>query len=341
MVRPRVSILVPCYNEEKTIGRLLAAIRNQTFPVGRMEVVIADGFSTDGTREAIDAFTRACPELTILVVENPKRIIPAALNLAIQASRGQILLRLDAHSAPDPRYVDACLRLLEEGKGDMVGGVLNVVPRSGAWSARVIAAAVSHPVGVGDSMFRFSKRSQEVDTVAFCAFDRAWIDRIGGYDESLPTNEDYDFNTRLRAAGGRIWLDSDHRTDYYPPATFCGLFRQYARYGYWKAKMAAKSPNSLRWRQFLPPLAMLVLVVLLVAGIAIPAAWAIVGLGLAAYTLVLLGVGAQQAVRHGEPSLLIGIPLAIGIMHSTWAGAFLWGLRPAMLWRCLRHYPRR
>jgi len=222
-----------------------------------------------------------------------------------------------------PGYVQACVGLLEERKGDMVGGGLEVTPRDGSWAARSIAAAVSHPVGVGDAHFRFSNRAQEVDTIAFCAFRREWIDRIGYYDETLLTNEDYEFNSRFRQAGGRIWLDPSTRTRYFPPASFSGLFRQYSRYGFWKGEVARRSPSTLRWRQVLPPLALLVSILLAALGLGNPAYLAMFLGVVLTYLLMLVGVGVQQASKRMDPALVFGVPLAICTMHLSWASAFL------------------
>jgi len=196
LIRPLVSIITPCYREEKTIGRLLEAVRAQTYPVEMMEVVVADGISDDGTLREIELFRRSRPELCVRVLENPDRIIPSALNRAIAASHGEILLRLDGHSLPSSEYVATCVELLQRGKGDMVGGVWRIQPGDGSWQASAIAAAASHPFGVGDAYYRWASSAREVDTLAFWAFRKAWIDRVGLFDETLHSNEDYDFNSR-------------------------------------------------------------------------------------------------------------------------------------------------
>jgi len=331
--RPLVSILIPCYQEEKTIGRLLAAIRAQTFPLDRMEVLVADGFSTDRTREMIELFNRTLPELDVRILDNPKRIIPAALNLCIQASQGEILLRLDGHSLPSPDYVSTCVRLLADGKGDMVGGVWHVEPGDDSWQARSIAAAASHPVGVGDAYYRWAITAREVDTLAFWAFSKAWIDRVGLFDETLRSNEDYDFNSRFRAAGGRIWLDPSVACVYYARSRFGALTRQYLRYGFWKGEVARRSPRTLRWRQVLPPMALLASILLGALGLWNPA-YLEVFLGVVlAYLLMLFGVGVQQASKRMDPMLVLGVPLAICTMHLSWAGAFLWSFPAAFLAR--------
>jgi glycosyltransferase involved in cell wall biosynthesis len=321
---PKVSIIVPCYNEKATIRLLLDAIRQQTFPQAGMEIVIADGMSTDGTREAIAAFQTEFPALTIRVVDNPLRTIPAGLNRAIAASHGSILLRLDAHSKPYPDYVERCVKALEEGRGDNVGGVWEIQPGAGTWIAKSIAAAAAHPLGVGDALYRHARHAAYVDTVPFGAFKRELLDRIGAFDETLLTNEDYEFNTRIRKAGGRIWLDPSIRSVYFARGTLTELARQYWRYGYWKWRMLRRYPETLRWRQALPPLFVLSLIAL--AGLSLFLSWVqtLLAALLLAYFSVMLAAGAHSAVRRKTPCLLIGLPLTIPVMHLSWGGGFLW-----------------
>ena len=320
---PKVSVIIPCYNEQATIGLLLDALYAQTFPRAEMEVVIADGFSTDGTRAAIAAWAKAHPDLPVRVVDNPRRIIPAGLNRAIAAARGEFIVRLDAHSVPAPDYIERSVAALEQGLGANVGGVWEITPGGKGWIARGIAAAASHPLGVGDARYRYASSAGEVDTVPFGAFRRSLIEQIGAYDESLLTNEDYEFNVRVRAAGGKVWLDPAIRSRYFARPTLAALAKQYWRYGFWKAKMLRRYPNTLRWRQALPPLFVLAFIVLGVLGIFWkPALWlwmAQVGI----YALALVAAGIQTAVTRRDPALAIGVPLAIATMHFAWGSAFL------------------
>ncbi len=325
---PLVSVIVPCYNEEGTIGALLHAIGEQSVPLRDLEVVIADGMSTDGTRQVIDAFAQAHPELKLRVVDNPQRDIPAALNRAITAARGEVILRLDAHAAPAPDYVERCLETLERSGAANVGGRWEIHPGRDTWIARAIAAAAAHPLGAGDARYRIHGEAGEVDTVPFGAFRREWIARVGPFDETLLTNEDYEFNVRLRQAGGKIWFDPRIRSVYFARSTLPALARQYARYGYWKARMLRRYPHTLRWRQALPPLFVLATLALGLTGTFVPWARLLLAVQWGAYLLVTLSTGMLVAARRRDPALALGFPLAVWIMHLAWGGAFLWGIVP-------------
>ncbi len=322
---PTVSVIVPCYNEENTIGLLLEALRDQTYPRDDMEVVIADGLSEDRTREEIASFQAANPSFQIKVVDNKARIIPAALNVALKASRGVYIIRLDAHAIPNPDYIERCVVALKAGKGANVGGVWEIKPSNDAWVARSIARAAAHPLGVGDARYRVGGQPQLVDTVPFGAFHRSLIEKIGPFDESLLSNEDYEFNVRLRLSGGQIWLDPAIRSIYFSRSTLGSLARQYWRYGYWKAQMLRRYPHTLRWRQ-LSALLVLSLAGLAVLSIFFPFARWLLAVEVLAYGGILLYAGLQVSLKDRDIRMLAGVPLAIATMHLTWGTAFLWSL---------------
>jgi glycosyltransferase involved in cell wall biosynthesis len=329
---PRVSVIVPCYNEVETIGKLLDALARQTFPLQDIEVIIADGLSSDGTRGLIADYRRSDPSLEIRVIENPKRAIPCGLNLALEAARGDFIVRLDAHSIPYPDYLSLSTAALEAGVGENVGGVWEIRPSGNKWIARSIAAAAAHPIGVGDARYRSGGEAGEVDTVPFGAFRRAYLSQLGGYDESLLTNEDYELNVRIRKAGGRIWLDPRIRSIYFPRASLPLLARQYWRYGYWKARMLKKHPETIRWRQ------MAAILVLSLSGLAVLSIWFAGARPLLAAELILYGVllvisGIQTGLKQRDLALVVGVPLAIATMHFSWGTAFLWSIAQSLVRR--------
>lgn len=322
----KVSIIIPCYNEQSTIRLLLEALREQTFPRAKMEVIISDGMSTDNTRAEIAAFQKQFPDLEAHMVDNAQRTIPSGVNRAIEASRGEIIVRLDAHSKPYPDYVENCVKALEAGRGDNVGGVWEIQAGAKTWVAESIAVAAAHPLGVGDALYRHAKQAAEVDTVPFGAFRRMLIQKAGMFDETLLTNEDYEFNARVRKAGGRIWLDPSIRSIYFARATFLELARQYWRYGYWKWRMLRRYPNTLRWRQALPPLFVLSLLGLALLSLVFPLARLALAGEIILYFFIMLLAGLYTAIRQRKPYLVIGLPLAIPAMHITWGSGFLWSI---------------
>ncbi|KPL05933.1 glycosyl transferase, partial [bacterium SM23_57] len=259
----------------------------------------------------------------VKVVDNPKRNIPSGLNRAIEASEGKYLIRLDAHSVPAPDYVERCVRALEDGMGDNVGGIWDIKPSSDGWVSKSISLAASHPLGVGDAYYRVGGKSQEVDTVPFGAFRRSLVDKIGSFDESLLSNEDYEFNARIRKAGGKVWLDPQIRSTYFARSTFHDLAKQYWRYGYWKIRMLVRYPETFRWRQLAGGF-MLTWLILGLLSIWFPLARWLILLEAVVYCTVLFGSGTNLAIKRRSFMLLIGVPLAIATMHFSWGSAFLW-----------------
>jgi cellulose synthase/poly-beta-1,6-N-acetylglucosamine synthase-like glycosyltransferase len=232
---------------------------------------------------------------------------------------------MDAHSLPYPDYIERSLSALDAGLGDNVGGVWEIRPGARSWIAESIATVAAHPLGVGDAGYRIGAQASAVDTVPFGAFRRALIDKIGLFDESLLTNEDYEFNARIRQSGGRVWLDPEIATVYYARSTVRDLIRQYWRYGYWKFFMLRRYPDTLRWRQALPPIFVASLIVLIVLAWWPFAGWLLL-LELAIYGSVLLLAGLMSALRRRKIYLLIGVPLSIAAMHLAWGGGFLWSM---------------
>jgi len=322
---PSVSVIIPCRNEEKTIHLVLDAIHAQTYPRELQQVVIADGFSEDRTREQIESFKTSHPDLDVMVVNNPKRIIPAGLNAAILASSGDLIVRMDAHSIPNPDYVALCVDALERNVAQNVGGVWDIQPGSNSWIARSIAAAAGNPLAVGDASYRFTDKAAYVDTVPYGSYKRELFNQIGLFDETLLANEDYELNTRIIQSGGKIWLDPKIRCVYFARSSLRALSKQYYGYGYWKFQMLKRYPETLRWRQALPPAFILGLLLLLLAGIFWKPALILFAIALGLYLLVLLGVGIHMASKKSDILMIIGIPLAIITMHFSWGAGFIAG----------------
>ena len=320
-----VSVIIPCYNEEDSITDLLIAIYEQSFPRDEIEVIISDGMSTDATREKIANFANEFPDLQLTVIDNRKKTIPSGLNQAIQAAKGEYIIRLDAHSNPHPDYITRSIKALEGGLGDNVGGVISIQAASHGWISQSIAIAAGHPLGVGDASYRIGSEPGEVETVAFGAFRVELIDQIGLFDETLLANEDYEFNVRIRKAGGKIWLDPAIQANYIARSTLRELSVQYWRYGYWKLRMLLRYPETFRWRQ-ISGLFVLSWLVLGTLSIWFPAARWLLAAEAVIYGCALILAGMRAGTDKKSLLLGLGVPLAIATMHFSWGSGFLWSL---------------
>lgn len=325
-----LSVIIPCFNEEETIEELLESLYAQDFPHDAMEVVIADGMSTDRTREKIRQFQAEHPDFELVLIDNPERTIPAGLNRAIEAARGRYLLRMDAHVSPHEGYLQRSIQALKAGRGANVGGVVVMRPGTDTWVGRSIAVAVSHPLGVGDARYRIGSDARPVDTVPFGAYHQSLIEEIGPYDEELLSNEDYEFNVRVRKSGGTVWLDPAIRSTYVTRPGFGSLAKQYWRYGYWKLRMLLKHPDTFRWRQLSGGF---VLSWILLGSLSLwyPLARILLGIEALIYGAALTAAGVSSAVKYREIKLAFGVPLAVGLMHFSWGSGFLWSALRAAL----------
>jgi glycosyltransferase involved in cell wall biosynthesis len=324
LIMPTVSVVIPCYNEQDTIPFLLDAIYHQTYPRDEIEVIIADGLSTDMTVRRIEEFHQQQDDLFIKIVQNPARTIPSALNIAIRNARGEYIIRLDAHSIPYPDYIEKCIIALREKHGDNVGGKWEIQPGGESWIARSIAVAAAHPLGAGDAKYRIGGKAQAVDTVPFGAFRKSLFEELGGFNEKLLTNEDYEFNTRIRLNGGTIWFDPSIQTSYFARKNLKELARQYWRYGYWKGRMIRRYPQTLRWRQLIPPLFVLSLICGSILSLWLEQIRILVGFEVLLYSGTLEAGAVIAAVKKKDWALLIGFPLAMITIHLCWGTSFLW-----------------
>ena len=304
----RVSVVIPALNEAASIERCVRSVLAQR-PAPH-ELIVVDGGSNDGTRELARS-------AGALVLDNPDRIIPAALNRGLAAATGDVFLRFDAHSEMPDGYLATCLRALEEEPAAAnVGGWCEVRP-NGRWG-RALAGALSSRLGVGNArLWRAPERNsvrREADSVPFGCFPVARLRAAGGWEQRLPVNEDYELNTRLRAAGGKVIFDPALRAVYFPRESFREITCQYWRYGFWKAAMLKRSPRSLRPRQLAPP----ALVGLVVLACVPRRETRPARLALGTYAAG-IGVTALRA-RSGWRTAVV-----LGSMHLSWGSGLFYG----------------
>ncbi|MEM9553856.1 MAG: glycosyltransferase family 2 protein [Acidobacteriota bacterium] len=331
--RPLVSVVMPVRNEADFIARSLGAVLAQRWPADRLEVLVVDGRSTDGTRERVEAIA-ATTDVAMRLLDNPGRTAPCALNVGIAAARGDIIVRVDGHCEIGPDYVAHGVRHLLEDGADGVGGPLKTIPLDPSDPvARTIAAAMSSPFGVGGSAFRVSRPGdylREVDTVAFPAYTRAALERAGPFDEELVRNQDDEYNDRLRRLGGRILLAGDMPARYYARSSWRKLARQYFQYGLYKIRVLQKHPRQLSWRHGVPGVFVAALTVALLVGatglLGAPLlSWAPLAAIVGAYLVAILLATLFEIRRH-DLAVTTRLPLAYALLHLGYGAGTLLGL---------------
>jgi GT2 family glycosyltransferase len=336
---PRVSVLIPCRNEVSGIEACVRGALEQEGVGGDLEVVVIDGASDDGTAAVLERMASEEPRLRVL--SNPRSIVSVAMNLGVRAARGEILIRMDAHTEYAPDYVRECVEALERTGAENVGGPART--RAEGYWERVIAAAYHSPFAVGGARFHDVAFEGYVDTVPYGCWRRATLDRFGLFDEELVRNQDDEHNLRITRGGGRIWQTPRIRSWYRPRPSLRGLFRQYSQYGYWKVRVIRKHRVPASWRHLVPGVFVLGLV-----GLPLVAAgcWGVAGLvggsegwlGRGAVWLVSLwaalvglylitscGASIVAAVRGAGPAGW-GMPLAFAHYHIGYGWGFLRGL---------------
>ena len=325
---PFVSVVMPVRNEGAFIGRSLAAVLSQDYPHDRLEVIIADGHSTDDTRTSIEGL-KSVTDVRIEVLDNPEKVAPTGLNRAIARSRGEIVIRVDGHCEVEKDYVRNCVKHLSENKAECVGGPIKTIGQTIV--AQAIATAMSSRFGVGNSAFRtLDDREMLVDTVAFPGYRRKVLEQLGGFNEELVRNQDDEFNYRLRGRGGRILLAPDVRSRYYSRSNLQSLWHQYFQYGYWKVRVLQLHPRQMSVRQFAP--FVFVAVLLMMVGVSIAGA---ILFSLHFLWLPLVQMSTYFAAniaatcgcsRRTNIKALPYVSLSFAILHFSYGIGFAWGL---------------
>jgi glycosyltransferase involved in cell wall biosynthesis len=323
---PFVTIAMPAFNEEAYIEACIRSVQAQTYPRDRVEILVADGRSTDRTRAILAELSAADPR--VQMIDNPERLQAAGMNHMIKAARGEIVVRMDVHCEYAPTYVEACVAALERTGADNVGGAQRA--RAKTFFQKALCAALDSPLGVGGAAYRSAANEGFVDTVFLGAFRRRVFETIGMYDPKAITNEDAELNQRLIARGGKVFLSRDVEVHYYPRDSFQSLARQYYKYGRGRARTLLKLRKFLSVRPALPFL-------MVSGGAALLATSAVQPFTVPAFSAYLLATGAE-AVRvsrkAGLPASAIPVVWAIfPVLHASHgvgfaAGLWRYGLKP-------------
>lgn len=313
--------MLPCRNEADAITECLQSILAQEPPEGGFEVLVADGMSTDGTRELLDEIAANFPQIRVL--NNPGRIVSTGLNAAIRAARGNIIIRMDAHTTYAADYIRQCLEVMQETGADNVGGPMRT--RAETMLEQAIRAVFHSRFAVGGALSHNVEYEGWVDTVIYGCWKKSTFREVGGFDEELVRNQDDEHNLRLNRNGYRVYQSPRIRSWYRVRGSLSSLFRQYMQYGYWKILVIQKHGAPASWRHVVPGLFLAVTTGLGLWGCGWPPAlWAALGL-LGAYLLVVLVVSAFTAARS-KWKLLPLLPVVFGCFHFGYGYGFLRGV---------------
>jgi glycosyltransferase involved in cell wall biosynthesis len=311
---PDVDVIMPIRNEASHLRAAVDAVLAQEYP-GELRIVLAVGPSDDGTEELAGEIAGSDDRVT--VVGNPAGVTPAALNVAIAAGSAPVIVRVDGHSELSTGYIERAVATMRRTAAVNVGGLQVPVPTTPFETA--VAAATTSILGTGGASYRVGGREGPVDTVYLGVFDRAAVEAVGGFDERLIRNQDYELNIRLRKAGGEVWFDPELSVGYRPRGSWKALWRQYYEYGQWKASVMRMHPGSARLRQVVPPVAMAVVGASTLIGLRRRRAF-VVPLGYA----VAIGAAALRERRRAAPYRVAGV---LACIHAAWAIGFLRAIR--------------
>ena len=321
---PLVTVVMPVRNEAAFIRRGLTAVLGQDYPSDRLEILVVDGMSTDGTRAMVAELGHSHRQISLHLIDNPGMIVPIGMNIGLGRARGDIIVRVDGHCVIARDYVRRCVEHITKDGVDGVGGSVTTV--GGTRTSAAIAVAMSTRFGVGDSAFRTEQgKTGLVDTVPFPAYTRSIILKAGGYDEELARCQDDEYNYRLLDLGARILLAGDVHSRYYGRGTLFSLWTQYFRYGYWKVRVLQKHPRQIRPRQSAPPLLAVFLILGLCLAVLFPWGWNSLAAIAGCYAAANLIASTAAAVREGWQHLPL-LPLVYATLHVSYGLGFLVGL---------------
>ena len=318
---PFVTVIMPIRNEADFIERAIRSILDNDYPAEKMEILVVDGMSDDGTREIAARLSKT--DSRVMMLDNPKRIAAAAMNIGLNAARGDLFIRIDGHVEIPADFITKSIRCLHEHPQAWVaGGYIKTVADS--ITGQAIAVAMKSPIGVGNSRFRLGDYEGWVDTLAFGTHHKWVVDRIGYFDEELVRNQDDEFNLRINLAGGKIWMSKAIQSTYFSRGSLRKLWKQYFQYGFWRIRTLQKHKRPASFRQLVPLLFVLSLLLPGLAGFLWKPLWILLAIEAAFYVLGLV-IGALDVGRKSGWQYAPLAPAVFAILHFAYGSGSLWG----------------
>ncbi|MBR7829937.1 glycosyltransferase family 2 protein [Actinospica sp. MGRD01-02] len=317
---PTVSVIMPVLNEERHLADAVSHILGQDYP-GEIELVIALGPSRDRTDAIAAGLCAADPR--VRTVPNPSGRTPAALNAAIDASRHEIVVRVDGHGLLSPGYITAAVRLLRETGAANVGGVMHA--EGVTVFERAVAIAMTSKLGVGNAKNHTGGEPGPADTVYLGVFRREVLEKHHGYNEAFIRAQDWELNHRIREGGDLIYFSPELHVTYRPRPNFRTLARQYFEYGRWRRVVMRTHSGTASLRYLAPPLAVLAVILGTLMTIAsfFTLPWLAIGSAAPIGYLMAIFLGSIQESRGQAAGVRLRLPLVLVTMHFSWGWGFL------------------
>ncbi len=320
-----VSIIIPCRNEEKFIEKCLDSIVLQDYPKESLEVLVVDGMSGDGTRDIIRSYAQEHSFIGLL--DNPKKITPCGLNTGIKNAKGEIILWMSAHNRYKKDYISKCIKYQKEYNADNVGGRMVTLPRNDTFIGKAIVNVLSHPFGVGNSIFRIgAKKPRWVDTVFGGCYKKEVFDKIGLFNENLARGQDMEFNLRLKRAGLKTLLVPEIVSYYYARSDFKSFYKYNFVNGFWAIlpfKFTKIMPVSLR--HLIPFIFVLSLMGSGILSFFLPLFRRIFLLIVGLYFLTNIYFSLKIALKKKNIKYLFMMPIVFASLHTGYGLGSIWG----------------
>ena len=316
---PSVSVIMPVRNEQAHLAGAVESVLSQNYP-GNLEITLAIGPSIDETDKVAKELAAKYPNIKL--IENPKGLTTSGLNLAIALSTSDVIIRVDAHSELAEGYIARGVKILAETGSVLVGGVMSAVGKTALQKA--VAFGYGSRFGLGGGSYHVGGKAGEAESAYLGIFDAKSLKAVGGYDEKIIRGEDWDLAQRLKASGGKVWFSPELVVKYWPRSNIKALAWQFYSTGIWRGDLTRRAPGKASIRYFLPPLALLILV-----GLVVLASLGVIGeldliIPIALYLLV-LAFASATAKQLGILDRL-AIFIALPVMHLSWASGFWFGL---------------
>ena len=325
--RPTLSVIIPCRNEARFIGKCLDSVLMNGYPVEQLEILVVDGMSDDGTRTIAQSYADRYQQIRVL--SNPRRAIPCAINIGVAEAAGEILMRVDAHTVLENEYIERCARVLMEYGAADVGGKLRIVARDDTFIGRTIVKALTQRVGVGNLRYRFAQaeKPEVVDTVPFFCCRREVFEKIGPFNEKLARVEDVEWKRRLVRAGGRIMLVPGAVAVYQARSQLSAFWKHNLSDGMWVTLGFGRSElMPVPWRHLAPPALVGTLLCFGLGAIWSKGLLAVFLTIFGGYFLTLVAVSSKKAAADRDWSASLLLPFLTMSMHLMRGFGSVWGV---------------